>query len=387
MKNYKRSRKYIIFGGDGLNALGIARSLGEIGIKTDIIRIKESAHFATIEKSKYVNEVFYGNTSEDLLTILLQKYGKEILKPIVFFTDEGNEACFDSHYDELKDRFICFNAGVENGINNLLRKDVQCKLATECGFKVPIYEVLETGILPQNVPYPVITKTLTSNDGRWKQDMIICHNEDELKVAYSEIQAKQIMVEEYIEGTNEVDLKGFSIRGGEQIYFTSLKKWNYKDIEHKWLMYFEPCQNKELKSKLSNFIRKANYSGIFDAEFMQNSNGELVFLEVNWRTGMYNYNHTVEGVNLPYLWAKSTMDGQIAEKSIIPRLEPYTTMDEISSFSDVLRHPKLFMKWLKTIREVDLLYYYNRKDIRPCLTAWIRFVKRKVSNLFRKLNK
>lgn len=380
----KQNRKYIIFGGDGLNALGIVRSLGEIGIRTDIIRSKESPHLATIEKSKYVNKVYYGITSEELLKILLEKYGNEVLKPVVFFTDEWNEACFDSHYNELKDKFICFNAGVENGINKLLNKDVQNELAMECGFKIPIYEVLETGILPTKVPYPVITKTLTSIDGRWKRDMIICYNEDELKTAYLEIQAKQIIVEEYIEGTNEVVLKGFSIRGGEQIYFTSLKKWNYKDIKHKWLMYFEPCQDEKLKSRLSKLIRNANYSGIFDAEFIQDTNGELVFLEVNWRTGMYNYNHTVEGINLPYLWAKSTINDQIEENAIIPRQDPYTTMDEISAFSDMLRHPKLFMRWLKTIGDADILYYYNKKDIRPCLIAWIHFFKRKVNNLFLK---
>ncbi len=381
MEDNKQGRKYILFGGDGLNALGIVRSLGEIGIRTDIIRTKESPHIATIEKSRYVNKAYYGTTNEDLLNILLEKYDKEDLKPVVFFTDEWNEACFDSHYNKLKDKFICYNAGVENGINVLLNKDVQNRLAIECGFRIPIYEVLETGILPSKVPYPVITKTLTSIDGRWKQDMIICHNEDELKKAYLKIQAKQIMVEEYIEGTNEVVLKGFSIQGGKHNYFTFLKKWNYKDLKNKWLMYFEPCRDEELKTKLSNLIRKANYSGIFDAEFLQDNNGELVFLEVNWRTGMYNYNHTIEGINLPYLWAKSTIKGQIEEKTIILKQEPYTTMDEISAFSDVLRCPKLFFKWLKTIKKADMLYYYNKNDIRPCLTAWIRFGKRKVNNL------
>ncbi len=384
MENNEQNRKYIIFGGDGINPLGIVRSLGEVGIETDIIRFRESSHFATIETSKYVQKTYYGDTSDELLTILLTNYGNEKLKPVVFFTDEGNEACFDSHYNELKDKFICFNAGVENGINNLLNKEFQCQLAEQCGIIVPIYEVLETGVLPTKVPYPVITKTLTSNDGRCKKDMIICQNEEELKSAYSEIQAEQIMVEEYINGTNEVDLKGFSIRGGEQIYYTSLKKWNYKDTQHKWLMYFEPCHNEELKLKLSKLIRKANYSGIFDAEFMQDTNGDLVFLEVNWRTGMYNYNHTREGVNLPYLWAKSMIDDNIDEKKIIQSKVPYSAMDEISAFADVLRHPKLFIKWTKSVISADVLYYYNKKDIKPCLISWWHFLKRKFHNFFHK---
>ena len=382
MEQIEQNRKYIIFGGDGINPLGIVRSLGEIGIKTDIIRYVESEHFATVEKSKYVNKAYYGTTSEELLDILLENYGNESLKPVVFFTDERNEAFFDSQYNTLKEKFIFYNAGVENGINNLLRKDVQCELAEKCGIKVPRYEVLDTGVLPTTVPYPVITKTLTSNDGRWKKDMMICHNEDELKAAYKEIQAKQIMVEEFVEGTNEVDLKGFSIRGGEQIYFTALKKWKYKDQGHKWLMYFEPCRDDELKNKLTDLIRKANYSGIFDAEFIQAHNGDLVFLEVNWRTGMFNYNHSVEGVNLPFLWTKSTIDGRIDEKNILPSQEPYTTMDEIGTFADVLRHPNLFIKWLFALKKADILYYYNKRDQKPCSIAWGRFFKRKIRNAF-----
>lgn len=384
MRDNKQDRKYIIFGGDGINPLGIVRSLGEVGIETDIIRFKESAHFATIETSKYVRKAYYGDTSEELLAILLNHYGNEALKPIVFFTDEGNEAFFDAHYNELKDKFIFYNAGVENGINNLLRKDVQCQLAAQCEIQVPIYEVLETGVLPSKVPYPIITKTLTSNDGGWKKDMIVCNNEEELKAAYLKIQARTILVEEYIKGTNEVDLKGFSINGGEQIYFTSLKKWHYKDAQHKWLMYFEPCHNEELKRKLSNLIRKANYSGIFDAEFMQDSNGDLYFLEVNWRTGMYNYNHTCEGINLPYIWAKSMIDNKIDNDSIHLFKEHYSAIDEISSFTSVLRCPKYFIKWIRTMIKADVYFYYNKHDKKPCLVAWKRFLKRKVSNILHK---
>lgn len=378
MEDNKQNRKYIIFGGGGVNALGIVRSLGEVGIKPDIITDKKSL----IRSSRYVGNVFWGATSDEFLAILLDNYGKEVLKPVVFFTDEGNEACFDSHYNKLKDRFICYNASVENGLNRLLSKEIQCLLAEQCGIKVPAYEVLETGVLPTKVSYPIITKTLTSNDGRWKKDMIVCQNEDELKAAYSTICAKQIMVEEYINGTNEVDLKGFSIQNGKQICFTSLKKWKYKDLQHKWLMYFEPCHDNELKCKLSKLIRAANYNGIFDAEFIQDLNGELYFLEVNWRTGMYNYNHTYEGINLPYLWAKSMIENVIDEKSIHPVQEAYCAIDEIGSFADVLRHPKLFMKWIKSINKADVLYYYNKKDRRPCLIAWLQFFRRKIHNLF-----
>lgn len=382
MTDLYKDRKYIIFFADGLNPLGVIRSLGQKGIKTDVIIDK----FAPIiDTSKYIGRVFFAESNEDAYKILTENYRNEVLKPVLFFTYEGNSNFCDELYDELKDKYIFYNAGKKGELTRLSNKEVQCQLAKECGIKVPLYEILHKGDLPKQVPYPVITKTLTSTESGWKKDMIVCQNEQELLQAYTEILADDIMVEEYIDAPNEFDLKGFSINGGEQIYFTYQKTWKYKDPAKRWLMYFEPCYNEDIKEQLTAMIRKAKYSGIFDAEFMQKENGELVFLEVNWRTGMFNYNHTFAGVNLPYLWAKSTIDGKIDFDNIKPTISSYTAFDEMS-FSDVLRHPSCALLWFKTLKQADVLFYYHLDDKKPCWIAWKHFFCRKVTNIIRKIN-
>lgn len=386
MKDIYKDRKYIIFGADGINPLGIVRSLGQEGIKTDIIRDKVSGHFASVNTSKYAGKVFFADSNEDAYKILTENYGNEELKPVLFFTYEGNSNFCDELYDELKDKYIFYNAGKKGALTRLNNKEIQCQLAKECGIRVPRYEIVHKGELPKHVPYPIITKTLTSTESGWKRDMIICQNEQELLQAYTEILADDIMIEEYISAPNEFDLKGFSINGGEQIYFTYQKTWHYKDLSKRGLMYFEPCNNEDIKAKLTAFIRKANYSGIFDAEFMQKENGDLVFLEINWRTGMFNYNHTAAGVNLPYLWAKSTIDGKIDYGSIKPILQSYVAFDEMS-FADVLRHPSTLFQWLKAIKQADMLYYYHPDDKKPCRVAWKHFFERKVLRLITKIRK
>lgn len=221
--NY-RNRKYVIFGGDGINPLGVIRSLGQEGIKTDVIRLRDSAHLASVDTSMYTGKSYLVETSDDVLQTLLDHYGNEKQKTVLFFTDEGHSEICDNLYEQLKEKFIFYNAGKNGGVNHLNDKEVQCQLAQACGIRTPKYEVLKVGQLPTQVPYPVITKTLTSTEGRWKKDMIICHNEEELKTAYQEIEAERIMVEEYFDAPNEFDLKGFSINGGEQIYFTYQKR-------------------------------------------------------------------------------------------------------------------------------------------------------------------
>ena len=379
------SHKFIIFGGDGINALGVVRSLGEMGIHSYVIRLHPTEHIPPVETSKYVLRTWLAKTPEEVLSILLENFSNESEKPILFFTDELHTEVYDKHYDQLKEKFISYNAGHSGGLIKLLDKAYQCKLAEECGIKVPKYEIVKKGDLPKNVPYPVITKTITSNEGRWKRDMIVCQTPEELQEAYKEIIADRLQIEEYIDSTNEVDLKGFSIRGGEQIFFTHLKRWHYKDPAKGHFMYFEPCRDEELKSQISQLIQKANYSGIFDAEFIQDMKGNLYFLEVNWRTGMYNYNHTFEGVNLPYLWAKSTIDGHINTQDIHVKEINYTTLCELTSFGDALRHPKRIPSWIREMRKADILYYYNKKDIYPCFVAWCKFFQRKVRNIMRKV--
>lgn len=380
------SHKFVIFGGDGINALGVVRSLGEMGINSYVIRLHPSEHTPPVETSKYVLRTWLAKTPEEVLSILLENFSNEKEKPVLFFTDELHTEVFDRHYDELKDKFISYNAGKSGGLIRLLDKAYQCELAGECGIKVPEYEIVKKGELPQNVPFPVITKTLTSNEGRWKRDMVVCQTPEELQEAYREIVADRLQIEEYIDSANEVDLKGFSIRGGEQIFFTHIKKWHYKDPEKGHYMYFEPCKDEELKAQIAQLIRKADYTGIFDAEFIQDKHGNLYFLEVNWRTGMYNYNHTLEGVNLPYLWAKSMINGCINEEEIIVKNINYSTLCELSSFGDVLRHPEQIIKWIREMRNADVLYYFNKKDKYPCFVAWTKFFQRKLRNLLHKVS-
>lgn len=380
-----KKHKFIVIGGDAVNALGIIRSLGEFGIKTHVLGEWSPNHHAALYKSRYVDSVDIVQNNEDIYRVLMEKYGNEPCKPFIFYTWEYHESFCDLHYDELKEKFYVYNAGSQGALNKLLDKTFQCELAAKCGIRVPQYKVVKKGTINHGIPYPIITKTISSYIPSWKSDMIVCFNEQDLQNAYQKIEAESVIVEEYIEGVCEVDLKGFSINGGQDIFFTHVKTWKRKEDKIGHLMYFEPCTNEQLRYSLSQLIQKAHYNGIFDAEFIQDKDGKVYFLEVNWRTGMYNYNHLLEGINLPYLWAKSTIEGHIDINSISVKPIKYVAFDEINAFTECLRHPSLFFEWLRQYRLADVLYFGNKLDTQPTRIFWQNMFKRKFNNLLLKL--
>lgn len=377
MANF-RDHKFIICGGDGLNPLGIIRSLGKEGIYSYVISKKLREGRPIIATSKYVKQVLYAESAEGVIDTLINVFGGEINKPFVFLTDEGNAELLDRRYDDIKGKFHFFDAGRKGRLTELNDKSVQCQLASSCGFTVPKFEILEKGSLPVALDYPVITKTLSPNEGQWKKDMFVCHDESALLDAFEKIEASRLIIEEYIEGLHEYDLKGISIDGGREVCFTYAKIWNSKTESFSSIMHYEPCHDTVLKERIQALMKKASYSGIFDIEFIQDSSGELFFLEVNWRTGMYNYNHTLNGFNIPCLWAMFSLAGHIDTSSIAPKYGSYTSFDELVAFAACLRKPKLFGAWIRALWRSDVLFYYDRSDLKPCFFAWLSFFRRKI---------
>lgn len=80
-----RKHKFVIFGSDHYNTLGAVRSLGEVGIRPDVIlhpHYRPNPIFTT--NSKYIGNVYIVQTVEEGYQTLLEKYGDEQEKIFVF---------------------------------------------------------------------------------------------------------------------------------------------------------------------------------------------------------------------------------------------------------------------------------------------------------------
>ena len=105
LSNYK----FIVFALDHYNPLGMIRTLGENGIAPIYIAVKHKIDLGV--KSKYVSRVHKVDSVEEGYHILLGEYGNEEIKPFLLTSDDRTTGYLDEHYDEVKEKFILFNAG------------------------------------------------------------------------------------------------------------------------------------------------------------------------------------------------------------------------------------------------------------------------------------
>lgn len=355
--------KHICLVGDHYNPLAIIRSLGEEGIKPIVVLCAENPYI--VPKSKYIGELHVFTALEEGYKFIIDTYSNESLKPFIYNGSDDISLFLDNHYDELKNNFYFTNGA--GGLKKYLNKYDITKLAEECGLVIPKEELLETGQMPSTLKYPVFTKAVTSaGGGAWKDQAFICKNEDELRKAYTNIKAPNILVQEFVKKKNELCIDGISINGGEQV-FMPYGCGYYRFIPGSYgnYMKFTPFLDKDLTEKIIEVIRGAKFTGIFCIEFMIGQDNQLYFLEVNFRHSGWGYAFTVGGFNLPVRWAMSVLDNKLKLEGF-KYLDSFNAMNEFSDFKDNLKLKDVsILTWVKQFKSCECTFYYNKNDNKP----------------------
>lgn len=364
-KSYK-DHKFIVFCEDHYNPLTLIRSLAMDGIIPIIILIGENPYL--IPSSKFAKNIARFKTIEEGLRYIVATYGNEQTdKPFLYSCSDNIEMLLDSQYENLKDKFYFFNGGQNGQISKYMDKETILIAAQECGIDVPKSERVRHGELSFSVPFPIITKSISSNTGGWKNDVFICKNQEELSSAYKVIKSDPVLIEEYIEKENELCIDGISYDGGKVVYMPF--KANYLRFTNKAYgnyMLISPFDDKDLKEKITSLFRKTRFSGIFSIEFLITKDGGLKFLEINFRHSTWAISSKFGGANLPIIWAKAQISGQLDLSDIVLRAQPFTAMAELADFNDHVRHGNLsLLHWLKDFHNCPCTYIYHPKDRKP----------------------
>lgn len=357
--------KAIVICYDHYNPLGLIRSLGEGGISPIIILIGKNPFL--IKKSKYCGLIHNVKDKDEAISCLLQNYGSEKILPFVFTCNDKSQTAVEDNYDRLLGKFIFFNSGKKGRTLEFMNKHNIMLAAAKVGLDIPKGEVVRRGVLPQNVPYPVITKSITSTSGGWKDDVFICKNEKELLEAYAKIKSEIVLVEEYIDKENELCLDGISINNGQDVWMPL--KCNYIRSSNKTYgnyMVMSPFDDHELDRKINDLFRLIGFDGIFSIEFLVTKDNRLIFLEINFRHSTWTYSSTYAGANLPIIWAKSMLSGRLECDDVKLMTEHFTAMNEIGDFKEFAFSKNVgIIKWLKEFHDCNCTYYYNKKDKAP----------------------
>ena len=370
-----KQHKFIVFCNDHYNPLGLVRSLGETGIKSDCIIITPNP--ILFSHSKYVNQLIKVRDRMEGLDYIVSHYSNEKLKPFILTGDDKTIELLNRNYVALDDKFYFYNAGGTR-IDELMNKDIISSLAEEAGLSVLPREVVNHGDLPTTLQYPVMTKSIMSIVGGGKDDSFICETEEDLKSIYPRIKAHKVLIQQYIKKKTEWNFEGFSVKQGQEIYIPFvIKHCRFTDKSFGYYMTVEPFVDEYLREKLYKLIRSTHFEGIFEIEFLESQEGQLYFLEVNFRSSPWAFALTSGNVNVPYLWAKAMLSGGIDYASIHPQQTMFTAIDEILDFANSVKSRKIsFFKWMKQVIKSQRKYYFTKDDPKPAIYAYWRYLKK-----------
>lgn len=358
--------KFIILGSDHSNTLGQIRCLGEMGIRPIVIITEK--HPYIINKSKYIGEYHIVDTIYDGPKYVLEHYYNEEYPPFIY-TDRDDTMCaIDDYYDELKGKFIFWNAGQKGRIRQLINKEVQMALAKECGLNVIPTEHVKRGEMPKKLQYPIFTKATNSLNPYWKANAFICNSAEELKTAYSRMGIEEVLLQKYIRKKDEMPIEGISIDGGREVKLL-VKKSSLRFADNGFGIYSKLSifQDDDLENKVINFMRKARYTGIFEIEFIIDEGGIAYFMEVNFRNTMFNHACADYGFNILYLFAISALSNHIDLNDITPlNNKEHTVMYEFDDLKLSVIQGKLpLWRWIKEFISTNSFLYIDKHDMAP----------------------
>lgn len=362
---------FIVFGVEHYNTLGVIRSLGEKGISPIYIAIKNKARVAST--SKYISQCYYVDSVEEGYDVLITNYGNSKSnslygKPFVLCIDDKTISYLDYRYNSIKNSFILFNAGIPGRINEYMNKSRILECAKKNGLDVLKTWVCGKNSIPNNVEYPVITKSISPVIGGWKSDVYICRSKTELENAFKKIQAPKVMLQKYIDKKNEYCIEGFCINHGKECVFATANSYHYNiDGFYSPYMRVDNMDNSYLKKTLSLMLEEIGFEGIFEIEFIVDKNDRLYFSEINFRNSTWSYGATVAGVNMPYMWCESMLNGKIPNEVINNRIkEPFDAMVEPIDYQKrVVERGYDYKEWIIDAICCKCHYYYDKNDLQP----------------------
>lgn len=354
----------VVFATEHYNTLGLIRSLGEAGMEPDYIAVRGKAEVAST--SRYIHQCHYVESIDEGYQMLLKEYGERPEKPIVLCMEDKVLGVMDEHYDELCGRFIMFSSGERGRTLTYMDKFKILELAKKHGLNTLDTVVVDRGEIPSELLYPVITKSISPTVGGWKSDVHICENQEELKAAYDHVSSPQVVIQRYIDKKNEYCLDGISFQKGKRVFIPIESTYNYL-IKGYYSPYMtvKPFVDGEMKQALDGMFAEIGFEGIYSVEFLIDQDDKYYFSEINFRHSTWGYASTVAGMNLPELWVKGMLEGEIPAGSK-KTFEPFTAMVEPIDFQKrVIERNMDWKEWIGELINCKCLFYFNLADMEP----------------------
>ena len=116
-------------------------------------------------------------------------------------------------------------------------------------------------------------------------------------------------------------------------------------------------------------MKEIGYDGLFDVEFLQDKDGKLYFMEVNFRVDGAIYKVT-PGVNLPAEWCRLVeIPQEELPDALVTKKKRFTGMSEVQDFKASVAHGSMNpFKWFWQFCLTDKYMLISLKDLKP---VWV----------------
>lgn len=358
--------KIVLIGLEHYNPLGILRSFGEMGMKIDFVGI--DYHVPVASACMYINELHQVKSIPEAYDVVLKNYGKVYeetgVKPILLFSDDDVYSIFDKNIEELQEIFITPNAGKNGRVIEFMEKDKIQECAKRHGLPVIGSYVIKPGDVPDGLKYPVITKAISPLAGAWKGDFHICESEKELRENMATINAEKCMIQPYIEKKTEIQYEGFSYNHGKGMY-TAVQIANNYPVRGYYAPYMNvfPPKHSDFLEKLNAMLEEIGFEGLWEIEFLVDTNDNYWFLEINFRSSPWHRAATIAGMPTAYNWIKTTLTGESPEHV---DFEPFDAMVETVDYAKRVEEGRCTLaEWVSDFKNAKCTYYYDPVDQEP----------------------
>lgn len=360
--------RVLIVGGNHQNPLGVIEAFGQKGILSDVV-IMGKYKKSFVLKSKYIARSWICHTDEEVVSTIIAN-----------FTDTKNKAvaiaCCDdaasllNEYSNILERFLYLPGTQPQGsLKRWQDKEYMTEAAANTGMTIPKTWVVKDKVIPADMEYPCITKSLTSVKFG-KSEFALCQNFEELKDFFeTKAYSGTIQIQKFIDKEFEFQFLGCSLNGGKEIIIpgdTYIEPGNGFNN----LTFLRYGKKKVLDSLgaislCREYVRQTGYSGLFSVEFMQGMDGKEYFLEMNFRNDGNGAVVTAAGTNLPYIWYLFNTGGDYQKEIEESTVKETYSVPEDSYLSSMLRGELSFKEWRSNMKKANCYITYFPGDAKP----------------------
>ena len=364
----------------GQTGLGVARSLGRLGIEVYGVDTENGIKGFF---SKYCRKSFVFpdpvNRPDACLEKLL-KLGNNLNEKAVLMPASDGYLSFISKFSPVLSDFFLFNIPAPPLLDQLINKTGQYRLAKVHGIPIPNTfspDSLETlKAINHAVKYPVFIKG--SDSTQWNHAFhckgFIAHDFKGLKTYVSEALKRNIppVVQEMIIGANRNHFKvcAYYSKDRELKALFSTHKARQFPVECGIGTFMRSTKMPALISLARFFFENTGFTGVGSIEFKKDDRDNCFkMIEINSRFWRQNAQATCAGVNFPYI---NYLD--CIGKTPLPCLEfkenvcwMNTVPDMLSALENLKKKDTSFTQYIASVVKTDCFAYACKDDIKPVL--------------------